>query len=85
MPARAVPSDSGASPTWAFSRSWRSSVRPVKIAVSSFFYADSLGFRRQHELAAGEFLQGALLSRRLFERVYVVVVPVPGADTGWIR
>jgi hypothetical protein len=59
---------------------WRSSLRPVKIAVSSFFYADSLGFRRQHELAAGEFLQGALLSRRLFERVYFVVVPAPAKD-----
>jgi hypothetical protein len=43
---------------------WRASVRPVKIAVSSYFYADELGFRRQHELASGEYLQGALLAKR---------------------
>ena len=57
---------------------WRSHVRPVKIAVTRFFYTDALGYRTPHDLRAGEFLQGALLSKKVFERVYFVVVPQPG-------
>lgn len=57
---------------------WQTQVRPVKIAVSCFFYADALGFRRQQTLKPGQFLQGALLSKPLLERVYFVVVVAPG-------
>jgi hypothetical protein len=68
---------------------WRNSVRPVKIAVARFFYTDVLGYRTQCDLHPGEFLQGALLKKRIFERVYVVVVPQPGtppeADYWWPR
>jgi hypothetical protein len=65
---------------------WRRSVRPVKIAVSRFFYSDALGYSTQHDLKTGEYLQGALLVKKVFERVYFVVVPQPGsapAENRW--
>ena len=66
---------------------WRAHTTPVKIAVTRYFYADALGFRRQHDLASGQFLQGALLSKKVFERVYFVVVPAPNSnpeDNKWL-
>lgn len=44
---------------------WCAHTRPVKIAVARYFYADDLGFRRQHDLVSGQLLQGALLSKKV--------------------
>lgn len=63
---------------------WRRCTRPVKIAVTRYLYADALQFRRQHDLARGQFLQGALISKRLFERVYFVVDPVSPTGDKWL-
>lgn len=63
---------------------WRS--RPVKIAVACFFGTNDLGYTRRHNLKPGEWLQGALLEKKSFERVYFVIVPQRGttpSDNCW--
>ena len=48
------------------------------------FYARPPLYQREtHNLNPGEFLQGALLHKRIFERAYVVVVPQPSTADEW--
>ena len=80
--------DTLANPTGLWQQ-WRKSTRPVKINVARFVYTDALGYPKRHDLQPGEFLQGALVEKKLFEQVYFVIVPQPGTkpeeDRWWPR
>lgn len=84
-----VPLDILHKPTGLWHR-WHSSVTPVKIAVARFWYSEEpFHINCKRDLRPGQFLQGALLTKDLVQRVYFVVVPQPGAapdaDCWWPR